>query len=118
MTWRLLQYKGAFDAFWAECTQDMRDAILPRLAQLLLKGNQATSPITESLGDGLFELRARWKKVRMRVLFGFLPGRQIVVVWGGTKDQRTLPPATIRRARELLEKAKAEVEALNVTVLN
>jgi hypothetical protein len=118
MAWRLLQYKGVFEKFWAECTPAMQDALKPRLAQLLMKGNQATSPITEALGGGLFELRARCKKVRLRVLFGFLPGQRIVVVWCGTKDQRTLPQSTLKRARELLEMAKAESEKANVTYVN
>lgn len=114
MPWRLLQYKGAFDSFWTECSEEMRDSIRPRLTQLWLKGNMATYPVTEPLGDGLFEVRGRLKKVRVRLLFGFLPGQCIVFVWGGTKDQRRLPPATIAAARRLLAEAKASVEALSV----
>jgi hypothetical protein len=114
MSWVFLQYKGAFDALWTECDEAMKDAIRPRLAQVRLRGNQVGYPITEPLGDGLFEVRARYKKVRIRVLFGFAPGQKILVVWGGTKDQRRLPPETIKRARTLLAEAQASIEVLHV----
>jgi hypothetical protein len=115
--WRLLQYKGAYDALMRECDLAMRDAIKPRLATLLMKGNEARYPVTESLDDGLFEIRARCGRVRIRLLFGFLPGRRVVFVWGGTKDQRRLRPETIARARTLLAEARAAEEKLgDVTV--
>jgi hypothetical protein len=114
MAWRLLQYNGAFDTFWAECTAEMRDALRPKLARLALSGNRTGSPLTEPMGDGLFEFRARWKKVRIRLLFGFMPGRCVVFVWGGTKDQRRLPPAVIQGARTLLAEAVATQERINV----
>jgi phage-related protein len=118
MGWRLVQYKGAYDALMVDCTSTMRDALKPRLAQLLRDGNQAKYPVTEPLGEGLFEVRARAGRVRIRVLFGFLPGQRIVVVWGGTKDQRTLAQKTIKAARRLLQEAKATVEMLDVIRIN
>lgn len=114
MAWVLLQYNGAYDRLVAECDVAMKDALVARMVQLQLKGNAATSPVTEALGDGLFELRARAKTIRIRALFGFLPGKRIVFVWGGIKDQRRLPAATIRLARNLLVEAEAVSEALNV----
>lgn len=113
MPWRLLQYKGAFDTFWATCSGEMKDSMRPRLTQLWQKGNLATYPVTESFGEGLFEVRGKHKKVHMRLLFGFLPGQRIVFVWGGTKDQKTLPPAVIAAARRLLAEAKTS-EAFHV----
>lgn len=118
MSWHLIQYKGAFDKFMAECTPAMTDAMRPRLARLWLKGNQAGYPATSPLGDGLFELRARYKRIRMRLLFGFLPGRRIVFVLGTTKDKRRLAPSTLRTARALLSEAVATQERLNVIKLN
>ena len=113
MGWRFVQYNGAYDDLMADCDQAMKDALKPRLAQLLLLGNMATFPITESFGDGLFEVRARASRVRIRLLFGFLPGQRIVFVWGGKKDQRKLPAKTIKGARKLLEAAQAEAETLD-----
>jgi hypothetical protein len=115
--WRLLQYKGAYDALMDECDEAMRDAIKPRLASLLTKGNEARYPVTESLNEGLFEVRARCGRVRIRLLFGFLPGRRVVFVWGGTKDQKRLRAETIARARILLAEARAAQEKLgDITV--
>jgi hypothetical protein len=113
MSWVLLQYERAFDDVWSTLTEAERDSIRPRLAQVWTRGNQATFPITESFGDGLFEVRGRAKKVRVRFLFGFLPGRRIVIVWGGKKDQRKLPAAVIKHARRQLELAKASLEVLH-----
>jgi phage-related protein len=118
MPWRLLQYNGAFDDLWASCPEEERDSIRPRLTQLWLKGNLATFPVTEPLGDGLFEVRGRHKRVRIRFLFGFMPGQRIVFVWGGKKDQRRLPQAAINAARRLLAEAKATEESLHVVSLH
>jgi hypothetical protein len=118
MPWQLLQYNGAWDALMTECDSEMRDALTARVAQLALKGNQVTYPVTEALGDGLFEVRARANRVRIRALFGFAPGRRVVIVWGGTKDQRRLRPATIKLARRLLSEALANLEALHVANLH
>jgi hypothetical protein len=118
MAWLLLQYNGAFDTFAAECTDDMKGALRPKLAKLALQGSRSRLPLTESLGGGLFELRGRSKKVRMRLLFGFLPGQRVVFVWGGIKDQRRLPPEVIERARVLLAEATAAQERINVANLH
>jgi hypothetical protein len=48
----------------------------------------------------------------VRLLYGFLPERRIVIVWGGTKDQRRLPPAIIRRAREVLDDVESLIGSL------
>jgi hypothetical protein len=112
--WRLLQYNGAFDAFWATCDEETREAFRPKLARLALTGNQAGYPLTEALGNGLFEFRARHKRVRARLLFGFLPGQRIVFVWGGFKDQRRLHPEVIAHGRVLLAEAIALQERINV----
>lgn len=110
-----MQYNGAYDALIAECDQSMKVALKARLSQLKIKGNLASFPVTEPLDDGLFELRARSGKVRIRVLFGFLPGKRIVIVWGGTKDQRRLRPETIRMARDRLVFAAAAGELDEIT---
>src|SRR4051812_2153856 len=114
MSWHLMQYKGAFDRLWQNCPGEMKDSILPRLAQLAMKGNQTTFPVTDSFGDGLFEVRARYKRVRIRILFGFLPGQRIVFVWGGLKDQDKLSPETIELARRLLREAKDNAKGIDV----
>jgi hypothetical protein len=114
MAWRLLQYKGAYDRLAEECGAAVIDAIKPRLAMLQALGNQSKYPVTDSFGDGLFEVRAKLKRIQIRLLFGFLPGQRVVFVWGGLKKDRTLPPSTIREARRLLAEAQAVAEALHV----
>src|SRR5690242_4478848 len=113
MGWVLLQYKGAYDSFVAECTTAMLDQLRPRLARLAVKGNLTRYPVSEPLGDGLFELRARAGRVRMRLLYGFLPEKRIVIVFGTTKKGRVLPKADMQLARTLLAEAVAMQEKLN-----
>jgi hypothetical protein len=114
MAWQALQYNGAFDDLWAQCTQEMKDQLAPRYAQLLLKGNQARPPVTDSFGDGLHELRAKCGRIHIRALFGFLSNQRIVFVLGALKDQRRLPLRDIERARRLLKEAEANLEKLHV----
>jgi hypothetical protein len=118
MSWQALQYNGAFDDLLAKCNQEMKDQLAPRYAQLLLKGNRAGPPVTDSFGDGLFELRAKWRKIHIRALFGFLPGQRIVFVLGALKDQRKLPARDLERARKLLREAETNLEKLHVVQLH
>jgi hypothetical protein len=112
MAWRLMQYRGAYDDLVANCDEDLRFAIVERLAFLMIYGTATREPVSKSLGEGLFEVRARAKRVHARLLFGFLPAQQIVIVWAGTKDHRRLSPEIIRTARRLLTDAKLRAEAL------
>ena len=116
--WSLLQYNGAWDALVATCDQSEQDALKMRVAQLQIHGNQAKYPVTESFGDGLHEVRARSGRVRVRLLFGFLPGRRIVFVWGGKKKGSSLPKEVIRRARILLAEAQAIEERLQDVIIH
>jgi hypothetical protein len=118
MAWQLLQYNRAFDGFWEQCDSDLQDAFRPKLAQLALKGNLARYPLTESFGEGLFELRVKHKRQRARLLFGFMPGQRIVIVLGAFKDQRRLPPAMIERARVLLNEAVGVQERIDVAIFH
>jgi hypothetical protein len=108
--WRLLQYKGCYNALVEGCGLAVRDALVARLARLQVSGNQTRYPVTESLGEGLFEVRASAGRVHARLLFGFLSGQRVVFVWGGLKDQRRLSPKDIAKARQLLETVKASEE--------
>lgn len=47
MGWRLFQYKGAYEALMINSASIMKDALKPRLAQLLQDRNQAKNPMTE-----------------------------------------------------------------------
>lgn len=113
MVWRLMQYNLAYDRFMGECDQEIRDSIKSRLVQVMMRGNLCGPPVSEPLGSGLFEIKARNKKVRVRLLYGFLPGKRVVILWGGTKDQRRLPPETLRHAREILRQLDSLVERIS-----
>lgn len=112
--WRLRQYKSAYDDFVAKCSPELRLRIEAKVSILLLEGNRTKFPTSAPLGDGLFEVRAKHKNVQARLLYGFMAGQIVVVVMGAYKSSRTLPPADLARARELLAKAKSDVGALNV----
>lgn len=107
MPWKLLQINESFDMFYAGCNEALQNKIDARLAQLMIKGNLAKEPISKPLGGGLFELRADSADRHARLLFGFLPGQRIVFVDARYKDQRTLPPAVIARAKKAVQSLKA-----------
>lgn len=70
---------------------------LALLELLEAKGNALRPPRSESLGDGLFELRAHPRPVRL--FYIFRPGRRIVVLDGIVKKRDKIPADVLRRVR-------------------
>lgn len=103
--------------FWTETESDrgpvwnwlhalpeaQRDAMVRKLALLELCGNMLRMPSSKALGGGLFELRETG--FGLRVYYGFLAGRVVVLVAGGDKGSQK---RDIRLARQRLNKALEE----------
>jgi hypothetical protein len=113
-TWHLKQYNNAYDAFVSGLDHNLVRAIEARIGTLLLKGVLTPFPTVDPLGEGLFEVRAKHKNVHAQLLFGYLPGQTVVVVYCTLKARRKLPPRAIERARKLLAEAK-RTGAIHVT---
>ena len=88
--------------------EDWMDSLDPKMrakliAMLLLleeKGNALRKPYTESLGDGIFELRAIQGNNISRALFFFYFNKRIIVTNGFIKKQQKTPANEIQLAKE------------------
>ena len=83
--------------------RDIKDAAVLSGALRAL-GNQLREPRSKSLGEGLFELRG----VRVRIYYGFLPGRCAVLVGGYVKKRTDTPADVLGLMRARLKEAQDE----------
>ncbi len=74
--------------------KDIKDAAV-LIGALRALGNQLREPRSKSLEDGLFELRG----TRVRMYYGFLPGRRAVLVGGYVKKRTDTPRQVLRLMR-------------------
>ncbi len=81
-------------------SRDEQDACYERLETLRDHGYELSFPVTEHLGDGIWELRVRVKKVRLRMLFFFHERETAVITHGFHKDTTRLPPIEIKKAKQ------------------
>ena len=97
MAWTAWQYREVYDELYASCDKDTQRSLLVRLDRLLMLGNQAKRPVCAPLRDGIFELRAK----KVRLLFYFRPGQQMIFVVGLIKDTNAVPSGDIDRAVDI-----------------
>ncbi len=81
--------------------KDIKDAAV-LIGALRALGNQLREPRSKSLDGGLFELRG----TRIRIYFGFLPGRRAVLLGGYVKKRDDTPPDVLRLMRKRLKEAQ------------
>ncbi|MGO9122523.1 MAG: type II toxin-antitoxin system RelE/ParE family toxin [Desulfomonilaceae bacterium] len=81
-------------------SKDEQDACYERLELLRDYGYEIWFPAAEHLEDGIWELRARVRKVRLRMLYFFHERETAVVTHGFHKDSQKVPPIEIRRAKQ------------------
>lgn len=86
--------------------QKMKTRIYKIIALLEEYGNHARMPYSESLQDGIFQLRAQQEGNISRVLYFFTVGKRIVLTNGFTKKTPRTPPEEI----ELAKKYRADYE--------
>lgn len=108
MTWTLEQWDNEYNGFLDKCEEDLRDALIARTFLLREQGNEARAPISKALvgEDGLFELRAKDKRVQARIIFCFMPGKRIVFLEGCYKEDKIPESSKVRarkRRKELLK---------------
>ncbi len=83
--------------------KDIKDvAVLTGALRAL--GNQLREPRSKPLEDGLFELRG----TRVRIYYGFLPGRRAVLVGGYVKKRTDTPADVLRLMRARLKEVEDE----------
>lgn len=77
----------------------MRAKILRTIAILECNGTKLREPFSKSLGDGIFELRAKTGSDISRVLYFFFVDRQIILTNGFVKKTQKTPVTEIERAK-------------------
>jgi phage-related protein len=87
----------------------MREMFERRIVLLREKGNECRRPVTESIGDGLFELRARGGKTQGRLIFCFEPNQSIIFVHAFYKPGKKIDPKEKEIAMKNMEKSRREV---------
>ena len=81
---------------------------LALLELLEAKGNTLRPPRSDSLGGGLFELRAHPHPVR--IFYVFRPGRRIVVLGGMVKTKGKIPGHVLKRVRGYQGDVESRIE--------
>jgi phage-related protein len=76
---------------------------------LKAKGHELRRPHADYLRDGIYELRARLKKVRIRMLY-FFHEKTAVLTHGFVKKSDKVPPGEIDGAIEFRESYEADPE--------
>jgi phage-related protein len=114
--WSVDEHKTAggrshFAEFVAGLTdaKDIKDAAA-LIGVLRALGNQLREPRSKSLEDGLFELRG----TQVRIYYGFLPGRRVVLVGGYVKKRTDTPRNVLRLMRARLKEVRDEYQKSRV----
>ena len=92
---------GTFPAEEFILSQDVKMRVkLFRLLELLeIEGNNLREPYSKSLGDGIFEIRAKQGTDITRVLYFFVVGKKIILTNGFVKKTPKTPHGEIERAK-------------------
>ena len=95
---------------WLDSLQaKAREKCLAALVMLGEYGHELDRPHAAPLGDGIYELRVKFFRVNLRMLY-FFHERRAAVISHGLAKERIVPPGEIRRAWESMEKFKADPE--------
>lgn len=78
----------------------MRAKILLAISLLEVNGPQLREPYSKSLGDGIFEIRAKFGNNITRTLYFFYDGKQIILTNGFVKKTQKTPTAEIQKAKD------------------
>ena len=65
-----------------------------------IEGNNLREPYSKSLGDGIFEIRAKQGTDITRVLYFFVIGKKVILTNGFVKKTQKTPPQEIETAKK------------------
>ena len=86
--------------FILELDEKMQAKMLKIIDLLEVNGPQMRLPYSESLEDGIFEIRAKQSSNITRVLYFFAVGRKIILTNGFVKKTRKTPKREIKLAKK------------------
>lgn len=88
---------------------EARIRCVERLTLLGQKGHELRRPHAENIGDDLYELRVKFFRLNLRMLY-FFHGRTVAVVSHGFSKERAIPPGEIKLAKARMARFKAAPE--------
>jgi len=105
VTWEVDFYDGVEDAILA-----MPPKIQARMLKLLElieeHGANLGSPHTESMGDGLFDIRVKAKEGIGRGLFCYMNGPHVLILHAFIKKSQKTPKPDLKLARDRMKEVK------------
>ena len=104
-----------FDEFYANCSDDLREAIDECLGMFLEMGNMTRMPYSRHLGSGIAEFRPSTNTEQVRFLYFFARGRPktAVIAVAFKKKTRKTPQKEIRKARSVKDLLNSNPEQFN-----
>ena len=75
----------------------VQDKCIEKIERLEESGYDLRRPHCDILGEGIYELRARWQNVNYRILYGFV-GENVVLVSHGCSKKKKVPQKDINMA--------------------
>src|ERR1700675_1534303 len=105
MLWIVDYYRGPggarpVRAFLDGLSVAARARVAAALTMLEQEGNQLRFPRSRSLGAGLHEMRIAHPEGPFRIIYGYRPGRRVVLLHGFVKRTEQTPPEALQLARE------------------
>lgn len=106
MCWKIEFYQGVEEQI-LEMPPKIQARIIKLLELVEKHGANLGSPHTESIGNGLFEIRAKAKEGIGRGLFCYLKGKHIYVLLAFVKKSQKIP----KKEHELARVRQKEVQS-------
>jgi len=105
MVWKVDFYAGVEDEILS-MPPKMQARMIKLLELIELHGANLGPPHTDSMGDGLFEIRAKSQEGIGRGLFCYLKGKHIYVLRAFVKKSNKTPKKEIELARNRMKEVK------------
>ena len=86
--------------FLCSLDKKMRAKMARTISLLQINGNDLREPFSKSLGDGIFELRAKVGSDISRVLYFFVVGNTVILTNGFIKKTQKTPSREIDKAKK------------------
>lgn len=98
------------EKFLDELNVKVRARVMRMIKILKENGTRLREPYSKNLGDGIFELRIQQGNNRLRVLYFFIQGNNIVLTNGFVKKTQKTPKKELEKAKKyrkiFLERSK------------